>query len=76
MLGAVYAARRHPHGPRPADQLVLENEVPVAYGTSAVRYVLASPLLRELRRVTVVDLDSELRAAGLRDPCDRPAAGR
>ncbi|MFE7116543.1 hypothetical protein ACFU99_14140 [Streptomyces sp. NPDC057654] len=64
VLGAVYAAR-HPRGPRPTDQLVLEHEVPVAYGTSALRYVLASQLLRELRRVTVVDLDAELRAAGL-----------
>ncbi|MFH8980343.1 hypothetical protein [Streptomyces varsoviensis] len=46
---------------------MLDTEAPVAYGTPAPRYVLAGQLLRELRRVTVVDLDAELRAAGL--PC-------
>ncbi len=72
VLGAVYTARR-PLGPRPTDQLVLDAEVPVAYGTPALRYVLASQLLRELRRVMVVDLDAELKAAG-QHPCgDTPA---
>ncbi|MEV0280142.1 hypothetical protein AB0I22_27645 [Streptomyces sp. NPDC050610] len=76
VLGAAYAARS-PRGPRPTDQLVLDTEAPVAYGNPAVRYVLASQLFRELRRVMVVDLDAELRAVGVHCSPEKPArAGR
>ncbi|MEU7181012.1 MULTISPECIES: hypothetical protein [Streptomyces] len=47
-------------------QLVPETEdVFVQYGTRDIKFVLAHQLIRELRRVTLVDLDAELDAAGL-----------
>lgn len=61
VLGTAFVARPR-LARRPTDQLEVEKVVRVPYGTRELRYVLASQLLREMRRVTVIDLDVELAA--------------
>ncbi|RSO26421.1 hypothetical protein DMH15_29555 [Streptomyces sp. WAC 06725] len=61
MGGTAYVPRPgHQSDPRP---VVADATVQLAYGHPTLRYVLGKQLLRELRRVTIVDLDKEV--AGL-----------
>lgn len=55
---------RQPGMPLPTGALAFSEEVHVQYGTRDLPFVVAGQLLRTLRRVTLVDLDEELR--GLR----------
>jgi hypothetical protein len=59
VFGTAYVPRRR--GVLPTDQLVFSEEAHVPYGTRDLPFVVAGQLLRELRRVTIVNLDEELR---------------
>lgn len=62
--GIAYVTRPRP-AHRPTNSLAVDQTCSVAYGTPELTYVLGSQLIRELRRVTVVDLDEEAARLGI-----------